>query len=57
MCVVRVLLCLSRILVVIIMGRWSEGRMCSTLQEVFCAKDGEQSVMSGDDVLYSVVEC
>ena len=42
---------------VIIMGRWSEGRMCSTLQEVFCAKDGEQSVMSGDDVLYSVVEC
>ena len=33
------------------MGRWSEGIVCSTLQEVICAEDGEQSEMSGDDVL------
>ena len=51
MCVVLVLQCLSRVRAVIIMGRWSEERVCSTLQEVFCAKDGEQSVISGDDVL------
>ena len=51
MCVVLELQYLSRVRVVIIMGRWSEGRVCSTLQEVFCAKDGEQSVMPGDDVL------
>lgn len=35
--------------VVIMIGRWSDPRVLTTLQDVVAARFGEQKVMSGDD--------
>ena len=35
---------------VIMIGRWSEGSVCTVRHVVFCSSVGEQKVMSGEDV-------
>ena len=35
-----------------IMGKWSDERSVSALQEILCDSDGEQKVMSGEVDLY-----
>jgi len=37
---------------VMIMGKWSDERSVSALQEILCDSDGEQKVMSGEVDLY-----
>ena len=36
--------------VAIIIGRWSEGSVCSVRHAEFCSSVGEQNVLSGEDV-------
>ena len=36
--------------VVIMMGWWSEGIVCTVCHVVFCSYVGEQKVISGEDV-------
>ena len=43
---------MHRVLVVMMMGRWSEPNVLTTLHEVVVARLGEQKVMSGDDGRY-----
>ena len=38
-----------RVLVVMMIGRWSNPRAATTFQEVVGVKQGEQKVMSGDE--------
>ncbi len=38
-----------RVLVVMMIGRWSDPRVLTTFQNVVGARLGEQKVMSGDD--------
>ena len=49
MCVIRCGVGVRRVRVVLI-GRWSEGSVCTVRHVVFCSGVGEQKVMSGEDV-------
>ena len=40
---------MQRVLVEMMMGRWSEPRVLTTFHEVVAARLGEQKVISGDD--------
>ena len=39
-----------RVRVVIMIGRWSAGSVCTVRHVVFCFSVGEQKVMSGEEV-------
>ena len=41
-----------RVRVVIMIGRWSEGSVCTVRHVVFCSSVREQKVMSGEDVWF-----
>ena len=49
-CVIRCGVGVRRVRVVIMIGRWSEGSVCTVRHVVFCSSVGEQKVMSGDNV-------
>ena len=46
-CVIRCGAGVRRVHVVIMIGRWSEGSVCTVCRVVFCSSVGEQKVMSG----------
>ena len=50
MCVILCGLGVRRVRVVIMIGRWSEGSVCTVRHMVFCSNVGEQKVMSREDV-------
>ena len=50
MCVIRCGVGVRRVHIFIMIGRWSEGSVCTVLHVVFCSSVGEQKVMSGEDV-------
>ena len=49
MCVIQCGVSIQRVRVVIMIGRWSEGSMCTVCHVVFCSSVGEQKVTSGED--------
>ena len=49
MCVIRCGVGVRHVRVVIMIGRWSEGSVCTLRHVVFCSSVGEQKVMSGED--------
>ena len=50
MCVVRYCVGVRHVRVVSMIGRWSEGSVCTVCHVVFYSSVGEQNVMSGEDV-------
>ena len=50
MCVIQCGVGVRHVRIVIMIGRWSEGSVCTVRHVVFCSSDGEQKVMSGEDV-------
>ena len=50
LCVVRCGAGVIRVRVVIMIGRWAEGSVCTVRHVVFCSSVGEQKVMSGEVV-------
>ena len=50
MCVIRCGVGVRHVHVVIMIGRWSQGSVCTVHHMVFCSSVGEQKVMSGEDV-------
>ena len=50
MCVIQCGVGVRHVCVVIMIGRWSEGSVCTVCHVVFGSSVGEQKVMSGEDV-------
>ena len=50
LCVLSGVVWVLGMFVFIMIGRWSEGRVCTVRHAVFCFSVGEQKVMSGEDV-------
>ena len=50
MCVIQCGVCVRRVRVVIMIGRWSEGSVCTVRDVVFYSSVRKQKIMSGEDV-------
>ena len=50
MCVIQCSVGVRLVRVVIMIGRWSEGSVCTVRYAVVCSSVGEQNVMYGKDV-------
>ena len=50
MCVIHCGVGVRCVLVIIMIGRWPEGSVCTVRHVVFCSSVGDQKSMSGEDV-------